>query len=53
MQHPSLKMVYVVKDLEAGKAEAPAAPTWKAGVFLMEITRGKIQKAKKSCDLWS
>lgn len=24
---------YVVKDLEAGKAEAPAAPTWKAGVF--------------------
>ena len=24
---------YVVKDLEAGKAEAPAAPTWKVGVF--------------------
>lgn len=24
---------YVVKDLEADKAEAPAAPTWKAGVF--------------------
>ena len=24
---------YVVKDLEAGKTEAPAAPTWKAGVF--------------------
>ena len=24
---------YVVKDLETGKAEDPAAPTWKAGVF--------------------
>ena len=24
---------YVVKDLEADKTEAPAAPTWKAGVF--------------------
>ena len=24
---------YVVKDLETGKAEAQAAPTWKAGVF--------------------
>ena len=41
---------YVVGQAQA---EQPQQKSWKAGCILMEIIKGVIPCAKKSCGLWS